>query len=153
MAAVPAPLVRLRPVEPRDAPAIAAVAAASPGAAPWSANQYAAAAGGDYEGWIAEEDSRLVGFLFMRVAADEMEILNLAVAPGRRKLGIASRLIDRALARAKSSGAARAFLEVRPSNIAAAALYAKHGFAPASRRACYYSNPVEDALVLSKQLS
>jgi len=153
MAAVSAPFVRLRPAESRDATAIAAIASESPGAAPWSANQYAAAACGDYEGWIAEQDGRLVGFLFMRVAADEMEILNLAVASPQRRLGVASQLIERALARAESSGAARAYLEVRPSNIVAAALYAKHGFTPAGRRACYYSSPVEDALVLSKTLS
>jgi [ribosomal protein S18]-alanine N-acetyltransferase len=152
MSAAPAALVRLRPAEPRDAAAIASVAADSSGAAPWSPSQYESAARGDYEGWIAEQDGRLIGFLFMRVAADEMEILNLAVAPQRRRLGVASQLIDRALTRAKSAGAARAYLEVRPSNIAATALYTKHGFTPAGRRTCYYSSPVEDALVLSKQL-
>ena len=89
----------------------------------------------------------------MRIAADEMEILNLAVAPQSRRLGIASQLIARALASAKDSGAARAYLEVRPSNAAALALYAQHGFAAAGRRPLYYRDPVEDALVLSKHLA
>jgi [ribosomal protein S18]-alanine N-acetyltransferase len=148
----PAALVRIRAVEPRDAAAISTIASESPGAAPWSASQYEGAARGDYEGWLAEQEGRVVGFLFIRIVADEAEILNLAVTPLRRRHGIARQLIERSLARAKAGGAARLFLEVRPSNIAATALYAKYEFAAAGRRTCYYSNPVEDALVLSKQL-
>jgi ribosomal-protein-alanine N-acetyltransferase len=148
----PAPQIRIRSAEARDAAAISAVAAESPGAAPWSAAQYGSAARGDYEGWVAEHDGGVVGFLFMRIVADESEILNLAVALRRRRLGIASQLIEQALARAGAAHAARTYLEVRRSNSAATALYAKHGFAPAGRRTCYYSNPVEDALVLSKTL-
>jgi ribosomal-protein-alanine N-acetyltransferase len=151
-AAAPAPQIRIRSAEPRDAGAIGTVGAESPGAAPWSAAQYESAARGDYQGWVAEQNGCVVGFLFMRIVADESEILNLAVALQRRRLGIASHLIERALARADAAHAVRVYLEVRPSNAAATALYAKFGFASAGRRACYYSNPVEDALVLSKQL-
>jgi ribosomal-protein-alanine N-acetyltransferase len=151
-AAAPAPQICIRSAGARDAAAICAVAAESPGAAPWSAAQYESAARGDYEGWVAEHDGSVVGFLFMRIVADESEILNLAVALQRRRFGIASQLIERALAGAEAARAARVYLEVRPSNSAATALYAKHGFAPAGRRTCYYSNPVEDALVLSKTL-
>jgi [ribosomal protein S18]-alanine N-acetyltransferase len=150
--AVGSALIRIRAAEPRDAAEIAAVAAESPGAAPWSPNEYEGAARGDYEGWVAEQDGRVIGFIFMRVMADEMEILNLAVTPQRRRLGIATLLIERAIGRAKTGGAARAYLEVRPSNFVAAVVYAKHGFALAGRRACYYSSPVEDALLLSKNL-
>ncbi|MGB6429529.1 MAG: ribosomal protein S18-alanine N-acetyltransferase [Candidatus Acidiferrales bacterium] len=152
-ASIPVAAIRVRPVEPRDAAGITVVAADSPGAAPWSANQYQDAARGDYQGWLAEQDTIVVGFVFTRIAADEVEILNLAVAPDRRRQGIASQLIARALEAAKESGAARAYLEVRPSNRAAIALYRKHGLAPAGRRACYYSSPVEDALVLSRTVS
>ncbi|MGB6199667.1 MAG: ribosomal protein S18-alanine N-acetyltransferase [Candidatus Acidiferrales bacterium] len=151
--AVPADLIRVRPVEPRDAAAISAVADESPGAAPWSLSQYEGAARADYEGWLAEQNGRVVGFVFTRVAADEVEILNLAVAQRSRRSGIASQLIARALAHAKAAGAVRAYLEVRPSNGAAMALYVAFGFAESGRRACYYSGPVEDALVLSKKLS
>jgi ribosomal-protein-alanine N-acetyltransferase len=146
-------MIRVRLAEARDAAAIVAVAAASPGAAPWSASQYTAAAGGDYEGWLAECEGAVAGFLFTRTAADEMEILNLAILPERRRLGIASQLIERGIEQAKAAGATRAYLEVRPSNRAAIALYAKCGFAEAGRRTCYYSNPVEDALVLSRNLA
>jgi ribosomal-protein-alanine N-acetyltransferase len=151
-AAAPADLIRVRRVEARDAAAISGLADESPGAAPWSASQYEGAARGDYEGWLAEQDGRVAGFVFMRVAADEAEILNLAVAPKRRRHGVARQLIARALARATESGATRAYLEVRPSNIAATALYAKCEFVPTGRRTCYYSNPIEDAVVFSRKL-
>jgi [ribosomal protein S18]-alanine N-acetyltransferase len=149
----PGATFRVRPAEARDADAIVAVAAASPGAAPWSASQYAGAASGDYQGWIAECEGGAVGFLFTRTAADEMEILNLAILPERRRLGLASQLIERGIESAMAAGATRAYLEVRPSNRAAIALYAKCGFAEAGRRTCYYSDPVEDALVLSRKLA
>jgi len=143
---------RVRAAEAGDAAAIVAVGAASREAAPWSAAQYEGAARGDYQGWVAEQDGRVVGFIFTRVAADEMEILNLAISPERRRLGIASKLIERATEQGISAGAARAFLEVRPSNRAAIALYAGCGFSEAGRRTCYYSAPVEDALVLARKL-
>jgi ribosomal-protein-alanine acetyltransferase len=151
--AAPAAAIRVRPAEPGDTAAIVRVGAESPGASPWSASQYEEAAQGNYQGWIAEHNGDMVGFVFTRIAADEVEILNLAVLPDRRRRGIASQLIERALDHAKASGAARAYLEVRASNGAAIALYSKCGFAHAGRRARYYSGPVEDALLLSRKLS
>jgi len=152
-AAIPAVGTRVRPAEPRDAAAIARVAAECPGAAPWSTSQYEDAARGNYQGWIAAHNDAVVGFIFTRIAADEVEILNLAVRPDQRRRGIAAQLIARALDHAKIACAARAYLEVRAANSAAIALYGKSGFAPAGRRTRYYSSPVEDALVLSKSLA
>jgi ribosomal-protein-alanine N-acetyltransferase len=151
-AAAPAAAIRVRQAGPDDAAAIVRVGSESPGASPWSASQYADAARGNYQGWIAEHNGDVVGFIFARIAADEVEILNLAVLPDRRRLGIASQLIERALDHAKASGAARAYLEVRASNAAAISLYGKCGFALAGRRTRYYSSPVEDALSLSRTL-
>lgn len=152
-AAIPAAGIRLRRAQSSDATAIASVAAESAGAAPWSASQYEDATSGSYQGWIGEHNSRVVAFLFARNAADEVEILNLAVTPAQRRRGLARQLIERALDDAEARGAARAYLEVRPSNAAAIALYKKCGFKEAGRRTCYYAAPVEDALVLSKELS
>jgi ribosomal-protein-alanine N-acetyltransferase len=151
-AAIPVAAIRVRPAEPRDAAEIVRVASKSPGASPWSASQYEDAARGDYQGWLAEHNGSVVGFIFTRIAADEVEILNVAVLPDRRRLGVASQLIERALDHAKAYGAARAYLEVRASNSAATTLYGKCGFATAGRRAHYYSSPIEDALLLSKTL-
>jgi ribosomal-protein-alanine N-acetyltransferase len=82
-----------------------------------------------------------------------MEILNLAVEAALRRRGVASRLLEAALAFARVAGVKTAFLEVRSSNAGAIALYEGHGFAPAGHRPRYYSDPPEDALVLSRKLA
>ncbi|MDQ3171588.1 MAG: ribosomal protein S18-alanine N-acetyltransferase [Acidobacteriota bacterium] len=79
---------------------------------------------------------------------DELHINSLAVAPGRRRAGLATRLMQDVLARAKEEGAVRATLEVRRSNEAARALYERLGFAVEAIRPDYYTNPREDALIL-----
>ena len=79
---------------------------------------------------------------------DEAEVLNLAVSPSCRGLGVGGMLLDAALSEAAAAGATSVFLEVRESNVAARALYASRGFTEISRRSRYYRKPVEDALVL-----
>lgn len=87
-----------------------------------------------------------------RSAADEVEILNIAVAPQWRRAGLGSRLLKHALEEARAEGAQRVFLEVRESNRAAIALYMRHGFQAAGRRENYYAAPAEAALVLAQQM-
>jgi len=89
------------------------------------------------------------GFLLLRVAADEAEILTIGVAETRR--GIGTDLMQAAIGRAKSLGAAVVFLEVAAANAAALGLYKSLGFAPAGRRAKYYANG-DDAVILSLRL-
>ena len=84
-----------------------------------------------------------------RQVVDELHVMNVAVAPGHRRQGLARFLLRFALARAGRAGAARALLEVRAGNREALALYAALGFAPCGRRRDYYRDPVEDAVVLS----
>jgi ribosomal-protein-alanine N-acetyltransferase len=94
-----------------------------------------------------------VGFLVGKIAADEFEILNLAVAIAYRRRKVAGRLIEEALHSCKMVGVRRAHLEVRASNEAAIALYVRHGFSACGRRPKYYRNPVEDAILLSAELA
>jgi len=98
--------------------------------------------------WAAEADGRVAGILVGRIAADEFEILNLAVAKAVRRQGIAKLLISAALESARAEGARHAYLEVRSSNEAAIALYARLGFQVCGRRPNYYRKPVEDAVLL-----
>ena len=84
-----------------------------------------------------------------RVVVGEMHILNVAVAPGCRRRGIARWLLGFAIGQAARSGAVRALLEVRESNVEARALYADMGFAGLGMRRDYYDEPVENAVVLS----
>ena len=90
----------------------------------------------------------VAGYVIAQDAADEGEILNLAVAAARHRRGIGRALVERVLAVLAERGAERIFLEVRESNAAARALYAGFGFKEVGRRPRYYRRPVEDAIVL-----
>ena len=98
---------------------------------------------------VAELDGSIAGILFGRVAADEYEILNLAVAQSFRRRGVATRLLWAALDNAYSEGARQFYLEVRASNEGAIAFYSQLGFHVCGRRTDYYSDPVEDAVLLN----
>jgi ribosomal-protein-alanine N-acetyltransferase len=89
------------------------------------------------------------GYLIFWVVLDEMHILNLAVAPEKRRGGVARRLLAAGLAQARELGAALAWLEVRPSNAAARSLYASFGFKEVGRRPRYYEDTQEDAILLT----
>jgi [ribosomal protein S18]-alanine N-acetyltransferase len=91
------------------------------------------------------------GMILSRVAADEAEILTLAVRPERRRGGIGSTLLRAAMAHAAGLGAESMFLEVAVTNDAARALYEAHGFVPAGSRRRYYSDGT-DALILRSTL-
>jgi ribosomal-protein-alanine N-acetyltransferase len=83
-----------------------------------------------------------------RVVADEMHILDVAVAPEVRRRGLARWLLGVSMRMAARTGARRALLEVRESNAEARALYESLGFRPLGRRRDYYTRPREDAWVL-----
>ena len=89
------------------------------------------------------------GYLIFWVVLDEMHILNLAVHPDHRRRSIAQRLLAEGLAQARTLGAELAWLEVRPSNLAALALYESFGFKEVGRRPRYYDDTQEDALLLT----
>jgi ribosomal-protein-alanine N-acetyltransferase len=89
------------------------------------------------------------GFVLLRVAADEAEILTIAAAPKRQ--GIGTDLMRAAIAQAHAAGAAAMFLEVAAGNVAALQLYGKLDFSPIGRRKGYYANG-EDAVVLRRDL-
>jgi ribosomal-protein-alanine N-acetyltransferase len=88
------------------------------------------------------------GYVVFWVVADEMHILNLAVAPTYRQQGIAKRLVQGALEKAYGKGARTAYLEVRASNAAAQKLYLGLGFTGISLRRGYYDRPTEDAVIM-----
>jgi ribosomal-protein-alanine N-acetyltransferase len=103
---------------------------------------------------IATESPRqsVCGYVIAAAVADEAEVLNLAVAPQARGRGLGGKLLDAGLGIVRDRGAREVFLEVRESNVAALALYTSRGFTAVARRAKYYRNPVEDALVLRRAI-
>ena len=123
-----------------DLEAVAAIQQASSGAAGWSVGDYLA-----QDFLVAVDGDRVLGFLVSRtVAADEREILNLAVAPEARRTGLARALVSHSLAGFRGA----VFLEVRESNRIALEFYKSLGFIDLSRRAGYYSSPPETAIVM-----
>ncbi len=95
---------------------------------------------------------RLAGYIVGRMGADELHINNVAVRERYRRRGLGRALLDRMLEEGKRSGVPCAFLELRAGNLAALALYEECGFRVTARRSRYYSDPVEDALVMIIQL-
>jgi [ribosomal protein S18]-alanine N-acetyltransferase len=91
------------------------------------------------------------GMLLGRVAADEAEVLTLAVAPSMRRQGIATALLREAKAQAGTCGCSAMFLEVATGNAGALALYLREGFVEVGRRRRYYAES-SDALVLRMNL-
>ncbi|MBM4372354.1 MAG: ribosomal protein S18-alanine N-acetyltransferase [Deltaproteobacteria bacterium] len=101
--------------------------------------------------FVAEEDGRLQGFVIAWMVADEVHVLDLAVDPEARGLGLGRALTDAALDAGRREGAVCAVLEVRPSNHGARRLYEGMGFRVVGRRPRYYRNG-EDALVMMADL-
>ena len=90
------------------------------------------------------------GFVLMRVAGQEAEILTLAVAPAARGQGLGRALLQAAARQAAILGAGQMFLEVSTENPPALALYAGQGFVRVGQRKAYYDGG--DALILKVQL-
>lgn len=103
--------------------------------------------------WVAEWRGCVVGMLVLWLVLDEAHIATLAVHPDYRRRGIGARLLTTALEAARAEGAKRAFLEVRASNLAAQAMYAKLGFVADGRRLHYYKDNGEDAVLMSLDMT
>ena len=93
-------------------------------------------------------DNKVAGYANFYVIGDEVQILNIAVAPESRKEGYATRLLRHAIAYWASAGGKEFFLEVREGNSEAIRLYEKLGFVKVGRRKKYYTETNEDALVM-----
>ena len=101
----------------------------------------------------ALESTPIAGYIVARETAGELHINNVAVRSEYRRRGIGAALLGRILLEARSRKAKAAFLEVRSANVAAQALYEKSGFRAIARRADYYSEPREDAVVMTLVLA
>jgi [ribosomal protein S18]-alanine N-acetyltransferase len=99
---------------------------------------------------VLEEGGALSGHVGLKLIFNEAHVMTLAVRPERRRRGLARTLVEAALADLASAGAKRVYLEVRPSNLAARALYGSLGFAETGVRPRYYGD--EDALLMTLDL-
>jgi ribosomal-protein-alanine N-acetyltransferase len=121
---------------------------------PWTREMYLAELehrGTSYCYIAREDEGEAVGFCSFWRILDELHINNLAVLPEKRRSGIATALLQFVMLEGARLGAQRATLEVRRSNEVARRLYEQFGFAVAGVRRAYYTQPVEDALVLWRE--
>ena len=102
-----------------------------------------------------ETSMRFHGFALGRVAADEAELLTIAVDPGHQRQGLGSACCAAFETEANSRGAERAFLEVAATNEAALRLYLASGWRRHGCRKAYYRTPTRrvDAILMSKRLA
>ena len=122
--------------------------------APWTVAQLTAelAAENGY-GWVIEANGAVVGYAFFRTCPPESELLHLVVAPERQRQGLARGLMNWSLRFFEQRGICSCLLEVRDSNQAARGLYESLGFSQVGRRKKYYHEPVEDAVVLQRDVN
>jgi ribosomal-protein-alanine N-acetyltransferase len=97
---------------------------------------------------VAVRDGGIVGYSVATYVADEGELGNIAVIPHAQGHGIGRALLAAALREGWTRGAANVYLEVRASNAGALRLYERAGFAELGRRHSYYTDPVEDAILM-----
>lgn len=94
----------------------------------------------------------LIGYALGYFADRDFHLANLAVDPARRNRGWAGQLLERMLRLAAERGASCCALEVRSANRAARALYCKAGFRVVGRRAAYYTDPPDDAVLMERNI-
>ncbi len=121
---------------------------------PWTRGNFADSLRAHYQCWTWRGGGELLGYIVLLVAAGEGHLLNLSVAAACQRRGHGSTLLAEAMRMARGRGAQHLFLEVRPSNSGAKALYRRFGFREVAVRPGYYPAQAgrEDALVLTLAL-
>jgi ribosomal-protein-alanine N-acetyltransferase len=139
---------------PSDVPAVGEVErAAYP--FPWSEGIFRDCLRVGYLCRVAEVEGAIVAYGIVAMGAGEAHLLNLCVREDFRAMGIGRRLLQLLVERSRQAGMEAVFLEVRPSNPNAIALYESEGFVAVGRRKGYYqaTGGREDALVLKLALA
>ena len=147
------PEVQIRPMMEIDLPDVALIEQQSY-AFPWSENIFRDCLRVGYTCRALDLEGQIIGYGVMSLGAGEAHVLNVCVAGQFRNLGFGRRLLEHLMERAAAMGVAEAFLEVRPSNLAAIRLYQRLGFEQIGIRRGYYQAPDgrEDAIVLKREL-
>ena len=149
----PKRLVRFRAMTPFDVAGVAAVERSSY-QFPWSEGIFRDCLRVGYLCRVAECDGEIVSYGIVTMGAGEAHILNICVSATVQGRGIGRQMLMLLIERASQAGMQDVFLEVRPSNMHAIALYQSVGFVEVGRRRGYYQavDGREDALVLKLSL-
>lgn len=119
----------------------------------WSEAMFAEELRNPLSTWLVSEENGVVtGYIGAQSVPPEADVMNLAVAPDRRREGLGTKLLCTMSEVLHRQGIDALFLEVRASNSGAIALYQSQDFVRVGLRRKYYVNPPEDALILRKEL-
>jgi [ribosomal protein S18]-alanine N-acetyltransferase len=153
MVAVIKPVIQVRAMRAEDLAMVSAMENISYDF-PWSAGIFADCVKAGHPCWVLCVDADIAGYGILSMGAGEAHVLNICIGPDYRGRGLGRHLLGRLLDIARWNGAERAFLEVRPSNPLAKALYESVGFNEIGRRPRYYPahDGREDAIVMALDL-
>ncbi|RCS59672.1 ribosomal protein S18-alanine N-acetyltransferase [Parvibium lacunae] len=124
---------------------------------PWTRGNFMDSLAAGYQGWMLFKQEYLIGYAMVMISLDEYHLLNFSIVPAVHRQGYGRQFLGYLLDWAKSTQASRMLLEVRPSNLAALALYTSMGFSAVGRRKGYYPAGLdasglaqrEDAIVMA----
>jgi ribosomal-protein-alanine N-acetyltransferase len=121
---------------------------------PWTRGNFSDSLSSGYSAWVLMLNDQIIGYSLMMLVLDEAHLLNLSVAKPYQKQGLGRTLLEHMVSIAKSNQMANMFLEVRPSNISAIALYENMGFNEMAVRRGYYpaANGRENAVLMGLAL-
>lgn len=150
MVAVPRIATQVRAMRVEDLPAVIALETTAY-EFPWSANVFRDCLKAGHPCWVLCDETQVIGYGILSTGAGEAHVLNLCIGDTYRSQGWGRHLLGRLLDVAHWNGAQRVFLEVRPSNPFAKALYESVGFHEIGRRPRYYParDGREDAVVMA----
>jgi ribosomal-protein-alanine N-acetyltransferase len=142
----------VRAAQAADAAAVAAIEALSFSDA-WSEKDIESMIHASYTRcFVALVEDTVVGYLLTSFLPPEAEILRIAAHPDARRRGVGHALMGHFLSLAEEQGIHAVFLEVRSKGTAARALYRSHGFADIGVRPAYYRAPVDDAVLMRRDM-
>lgn len=145
--------IQVRRARREDIPAWAGPLQQAANAVPWSEHLLCGEIDSPYSAfWVAEVAGVPAGFVIVHMVGDEAEILEIVVAEQMRRSGVGRRLMEQACETARERECVVLFLEVRPSNGPALALYEQSGFERTGLRKRYYRDNGEDAIVMRLDL-
>ncbi|MBQ3817187.1 MAG: ribosomal protein S18-alanine N-acetyltransferase [Clostridia bacterium] len=116
---------------------------------PWSAEALFESYKRGTKFFVAENAEHIMGYIGFSAVAGEGYITNVAVFPKYRRMGVATALLEKAKGYGKENRLEFLSLEVRKSNYAAISLYEKEGFVACGERKNFYTNPKEDAIIMT----
>ena len=145
-------LMRIRRMAVSDLPSVAAIEKRGY-PFPWGEDIFKDCLKARYDCWVCEEQDKVQGYCIASIAVGEAHVLNLCVDPAEQGQGIGRKLLEHLIETARYR-AETVFLEVRPSNKNAIALYEHMGFNEIGIRKGYYpaENGREDALMMALEL-